>query len=141
MTARRAGSDPVQTGLPLIRGRSENTFHVLHLPQHRTPGPCPAREPPDLQIEDHGEEMHRIRRSEPNILRPEMKELRERCPRKPEAKGNLSSFVGSNKNAIDGKQNDSAQEEPLAVSATMRMNCGKATQPSFHAPKPQTQKR
>ena len=34
-----AGSDPVQTGLPPIRGRSENTFHVLRLPQHRTPGP------------------------------------------------------------------------------------------------------
>ena len=36
-----AGSDPVHTGLPPIRGRSENTFHVLRLPQHRTPGPTP----------------------------------------------------------------------------------------------------
>ena len=36
-----AGSDPVHTGLPPIRGRSEKTFHVLHLPQHRTLGPMP----------------------------------------------------------------------------------------------------
>ena len=34
-----AGADPVHTGLPPIRGRSENTFHVLHPPQHRTLGP------------------------------------------------------------------------------------------------------
>ena len=41
-----AGSDPVQTGLPPIRGRFENTFHVLHLPQHRTPGPMPRTRAP-----------------------------------------------------------------------------------------------
>ena len=41
-----AGWDPVHTGLPPIRGRSESTFHVLHLPQHRTPGPMPRTRAP-----------------------------------------------------------------------------------------------
>ena len=41
-----AGSDPVQIGLPPIRGRSENAFRVLHLPQHRTPGPMPRTRAP-----------------------------------------------------------------------------------------------
>ena len=36
----------MQTGLPLSRGRSENTFRVLHLPQHRTPGPMPRTRAP-----------------------------------------------------------------------------------------------
>ena len=43
-----AGSGPVHTGLPPIRGRSENTFHVLRLPQLRTPGPTPRTRAPYL---------------------------------------------------------------------------------------------
>ena len=36
----------MHTSLPPIIGRSENTFHVLHPPQHRTPGPTPRTRAP-----------------------------------------------------------------------------------------------
>ena len=36
----------MHTSLPHIRGRSVNTFHVLRLPQHRTPGPKPRTRAP-----------------------------------------------------------------------------------------------
>ena len=52
-----AGSDPVQTGLSPIRGRSENTFHVLHLPQHRTPGPMPRTRAPNLLDLSRGKQL------------------------------------------------------------------------------------
>ena len=41
-----AGSDPVHTGLPPIRGLFGKTFHVLPLLQHRTPGLTPRTRAP-----------------------------------------------------------------------------------------------
>ena len=43
-----AGSDPVHTGLPPVRGRFASEINVLRLPPQRTPGQGPAREPPNL---------------------------------------------------------------------------------------------
>ena len=42
--------------------------------------------------------------------------------RKTEAKGNPSALTESKESAINGKRKDSAQEETLVVSATVRIN-------------------
>ena len=55
------GSDPVHTGLPPIRGPSENTFHVLHLPQRRTPGPIPSTRAHNLLDLSRGKQLSRSR--------------------------------------------------------------------------------
>ena len=55
-------------------------------------------------------------------LRPEMKESRQEHQRKTELKGNPSALIGSKERAINGKRKDSAQEETLVVSATLRIN-------------------
>ena len=52
-----------------------------------------------------------------------MTESRQEHRRK--AKGNPSALTGSKESAINGKRKDSAQEETLVVSATMRINVEK----------------
>ena len=41
-----AGSDPVLTGLPPVRGHTESATREPLLPQHRTPGPMPRTRAP-----------------------------------------------------------------------------------------------
>ena len=75
--------------------------------------------------------MRWIKRSEPETLRPEAKEVKQEYWWKL-VKGNLPALKGRKGIAIRGKQQGSAQKETLVVSATMR------TRSSFPAPEPQT---
>ena len=74
------------------------------------------------------------RRSQPELLRPEMKESRQEHRRK--AKGNLSALKGSKENAINAKGQCTKGDTCSFRHDENRR--GKSTRPSTPAPEPQT---